>query len=296
MLPADERTWFPTGKWRCVVVALLVAAATSAHGAPPCVLTGVGRLAVVADGLRLVESEAPPLQSDDVLLQINDRRLRTCDDLVAALKAAEQRQLVPVVLLRRGDATRTEALSWPPAEPVASATPHPTPLTVADADSLADMAGELRAFGEQLSLPLLAPQPFTRRLGELRQTLLAHRDRTAIGAVQPILGYYETVAEILDYKEKAAAEAPASQGDVAVGAARTHRHALGSFPYTSDGPVAKWVDRYPFLQSSVTQRTGSVGPFEQTGLWQPDEAIRLLVTRARTETAALARQAEDLRN
>lgn len=288
MSSANDGTWSATGTRWGVLVALLIAATSPVSAAPVCTLAGVGAFAVTADGLRVVESATPALQRDDVLLQLNDRRLRTCDDASAALNVAEQQGLVPVVLVRRGDATRTATLPWPPTPPEI---PAPASLTAPDPDSLAEMASVLQAFADQVNLPILSPQPFTGRLRELRQSVRAHRDDAAAGAVEPILAYYDTVAEILAYKENATADAPAV-GDthVPMGGARVQRHALAPFKYTSDGPPATWIARYPFLQSSVTQDIDTFGPFERTGSWQPDEAIRLLVARARADTAALAQR------
>jgi hypothetical protein len=57
--------------------------------------------------------------------------------------------------------------------------------------------------------------------------------------------------------------------------------------YTSASEVSEWLRRYPFLEPSIERKPSSLAFAERAGLWKPDEAIRLLVERARRETAAL---------
>jgi hypothetical protein len=284
------------------VVAALLIAVTAARADEPCVVADVGSFVIAEDGLDLLTTERRDLEKGDRLLQLNGRRLGSCADLSAALHDARRHGVLAVVALRRAGALQTVLLTLP----VATAVPPgstPTPSLVlaptalplrsdplrSDPAAVASMYAALQRFSDDIKLPLTAPEPYGRRLDQLRQTYHTLRARDgAVAAVEPIIGYYDAVAAILRYRQPAAAKRAAHQSasspDELI---RTGSAAV--VEYTTDGEVGEWLRRYPFLEKSIVGEATQVGPVEWAGWWKPDEAIRLLVEQARRETAALGR-------
>jgi hypothetical protein len=285
-----------------VTVALVLAVAARAD--VPCALPGVGSFAVADDGLDVVHTDRADLRVGDRLLQLNGRRLTSCADLVTALQDAQRQGIMAVVALRRGEAVQTVLLTLPSAPvaavpiatppavaaspPLAGATPT-LPLLRSNPEALVPMLAALNAFADQIHLPLAGPQPYGRRFEELQALYRQQRARgEALAAVDPIMSYYEAVATMLNYRERVEAERVTRDGARAPGElARVHMPAA-VVEYTTASEVGEWLRRYPFLEPSITRKPGWMGQAEYSGLWKPDEAIRLLVERARSETAALA--------
>jgi hypothetical protein len=283
-----------------VVASLLLVVVARADA--PCVLAGVGSFAVAGDGLDVVQTDRAELRIGDRLLQLNGRRLASCADLDTALQDAQRQRMLAVVALRRGETVQTVLLTLPeaavaarpvatlpaaPPTPFAAATPTLPPLRSNPA-ALAPMVAALNAFADQIRLPLAGPQPYGRRFEELQATYRQQRARgEALAAVEPIMGYYETIAILLSYRERVTAERVTRDGARAPSElARVHMPA-SVVEYTTASEVGESLRRYPFLESSIERKPRWLGQAEYAGLWKPDEAIRLLVERARSETAAL---------
>jgi hypothetical protein len=106
------------------------------------------------------------------------------------------------------------------------------------------------------------------------------RHTPAVSAVEPILGYYETIAEILRYKEKAERD---------VGYLRPQPNV--AVEYNSGQPVGTWMRRYPFLRQSIVELPGrSIIGGESNGRWLPDNAVELLAERALAHPEARRRR------
>lgn len=175
----------------------------------------------------------------------------------------------------------------PPAVPTAIPPPPvpttpPTPLSRADADTARELLAECVAFGRDLQArqPLPMAQPWAQRVEQLRQRYNSQQARgAAVGLVDPILGYYETVAQILLYKETVTRERRdiRARGDIVL-------------EYHSNSPVPAWVQRYPFLRPSVLREPdiGLLRVGESNGQWLPDRAVALLLDRAVAEGTALS--------
>jgi len=167
--------------------------------------------------------------------------------------------------------------------PSAVPTPPPTPLSRADADTARQFLAKLTAFGNELQAhqPLPKAQPWTQRVERLRQDFnTARRRDTAVDVVEPILGYYETVTQILLYKEDATRERREIRikADVVL-------------EYHTSSPVGAWLQRYPFLRASVIREPEAIHFItagETNGQWLPDRAISLLVENALSDGAVLS--------
>jgi hypothetical protein len=259
----------------------------------------LGTLSVEKDGLRIVDVAAANLRKDDVVLQLNSHRLRSCSDLERALGEARRDELELMVLLQRGNERRTEWIrGWreqAEVEPIEPAPPSPDSAPPATARSLAAVAppptalpldaGAARAelarqmaLGRELqrSLPLTSAGRWIRKIDELVAGRAAPGSPDA--AVR-ILSYYATIAEILAYRDKAARDDAASRNRAGL-----------LLEYGPGSPVTDWLERYPFLNESVSRPYDHERSFmsgRRMGLWSPDEAVRLLVERALNEGEAL---------
>lgn len=268
----------------------VVSVAAGRAGASACADTSIGRIVASGDGLRVEQSAAPTLHTGDILVQLNSHRLHTCADLAEALSEAQRNQLAPLLLIRRDHAMDVALIAAVTEMALAQPTPippsvptTPPPLSRADADAVRTLLAELVAFGRDLQArqPLPMAQPWAQRVVRLRQQYDAQLVRGAgVGVVEPILQYYETVTQILLYKETATRERRdvRARSDVVL-------------EYHRDSPVGAWLQRYPFLRASVIQEPETVHFItegESNGLWLPDRAVALLLDRAVTEGAALS--------
>ena len=281
----------------CILVGLTVGATSSARAhALSCPDTGIGSVSASADGLVIEQSAVSSLRTGDILLQLNNRRLQSCADLVQAVSETRRNQLAALFLIRRGEKTDVVPLDLPvaPAPQVAAARPTvvplspvpttaPTPLTRPNIDAARALLAELGDLGRDLQAhqPLPMPQPWAQRIDQLRQAYQRQQASGAgVGVVEPILGYYETVGEILVYKE---AETR--------GRREIRARAEVVLEYHSSSPVGGWLSRYPFLRASVVQEpeiTHFITESESNGQWLPDQAVALLVARALSEGTALS--------
>ena len=263
---------------------------------PSCQAAAIGALATTADGLRVVAPTALELRADDVLLQLNGQVLRRCADLRRALAEVRRHPVAVLLLVRRNGGMEAVALGQSPrpptgvvaaaAAPPATPTPTVTPVAFSPSDvaAIRDMLDRLLHFGRTLraALPVLSPQPWTRDVHDLQQLYDARRAQLpALTAVEPILGYYRTVADIVAYKENA---------ERAAGYLRPRPDVV--LDYSSDWAVGEWLRRYSFLRASVVRPSVSVGGLERAGRWSPDHAVKLLVEQALADGAALEQQLE----
>jgi hypothetical protein len=298
---------------RPALLRVLVLATVSAVSVMPaqasalaCPGTDMGRVTSTADGLKVEESAVPVLRSGDILIQLNSHRLHSCTNLTDGLSEAQRNQLVPLFLIRRDNGMQVVLVepahvpagpaapqSQPAAEvaivlptaipPSAVPTTHPTPLTPADADAARQLLDQLVAFGRDLQArqPLPMSQPWVQRVDGLRQQYKAEQARnSSVTVVEPILTYYEAVADILKYKETATRERR-----------NVRARAEVVLEYQTNSAVGEWLHRYPFLRASVIKEPETIHFImegEVSGLWAPDRAVALLLDRAVSEGSALS--------
>jgi membrane-associated protease RseP (regulator of RpoE activity) len=155
----------------------------------------------------------------------------------------------------------------------------PTPASSADAALVREALAEANAFGRELqdSLPLPSSQPWLDELRRLRDAQARRRaSSAAVAVLEPILAYYETVGEILVYKE----EITRDDGR------RRNRLELVLEYDSASSEVNRWLARYPFLAESVIEPPAEIRIIargERPGRWLPNRAIELLVERALKE-------------
>lgn len=261
---------------------------------PTCPDNAVGRVIETADGLQIVALSAPGLRPGDILLQFNSRTLHQCAELADAIAEAHEHQLAQLVLVRRGRGTEVVAVPTPvevsaaaaiPQPATAKETPTPPAINRASAAPVRDFLDRLVEFGHSLraNAPLLTAQPWARQTADLRQTYEKQRTEVAaVAVVEPIVDYYQTIADILAYRDEAARVG---------GSARPQPNApLG---YNSGSQVSAWLRRYPFLETSVIafpETTAFAGWAESNGRWLPDRAVELLVDHALADADTIAQR------
>jgi hypothetical protein len=247
-----------------------------------------------ADGIRIVESAVEPLHAGDIALQLNGKVLRSCEDLTVTLDQARSEGLKALFLVRRGDETmpvvvRLEDLrvaSTPPTQAAPPPTVASPPLAEIDSTSASEVRqalDELTSFGRRFETwsPATVSRSLARQIEELTGKYHRRIEQVpALAVIRPILGYYDTVGEILVYTEQQRVKEGKS----------VHRLGPG-LEYQSNSIVTEWLRRYPFLEESVDDRPEKVTfltSAEIAGHWSPDEAIRLLVKRAVADAEALS--------
>lgn len=282
---------------------------TSAQADPAvCAAPGVGRMVVLDGGLAVVRSETSSLEVGDVVMQLNGRRLASCDDLKRGIEEALRRGLVLLFAVRRDAAlvaalveldsdvtlaaapadaspgARGEATLDATATPfTATPTPFASPASDAELAAVREALADVVAFGRRLreALPLLAPQPWSGEIERLSEEHERRRAATpATRVVDPIVAYYETIRAVLLFEdEETRGWGPRRHGADLV------------LEYSSDSPVAGWLKRYPWLNEAVLappEPIVLIAPGESPGRWVPDRAIRLLAERALAEARSLA--------
>ncbi len=246
------------------------------------------------------------VQAGDVLVQLNSYALHRCDDLERALREADERKLIPVLIVRRDGTVHTITLELPtptltPAAPTAALpTPPPalppTPAELAatgtraagsDAAATTSVVAAFETFAAGTRSASPSPEAFNARLAALRQTYEPLKAQAPAAAAR-IMDYYETAAAILTYeREHADDQVPDDNSTRRIEGNRRQPDMV--YDYGGKGQVADWLSRYPFLEPAVIRAPiGDANGWQLTGRWLPDIAVRILLDRARVETAALS--------
>lgn len=262
--------------------------------AATCYDADVGEVEPSGNGVRVTRPADDNLRVGDVIEQINSHLLRSCSDFADALSESRTRHLALLLLVRRQRELAGVVLRGHTADSVAKVAsppgPSPTPAQIGpvDARSVRNVLGDLLKLGTAMraSQPLLTPQPWVRQTEELRHRCeQAYASVSGLQAVAPIVGYYQTIADILVYKEKATHTA---------GYTRPQPNIVLGFHTGSQ--VSQWLRQYGFLEASIIappEQTAYAGWAEGNGRWLPDRAIELLIERAITEGGALDQHLQD---
>ena len=120
------------------------------------------------------------------------------------------------------------------------------------------------------------------QISALRKSAQGEAGQRVLAGVQVILEHYQAAQEIWQYKAKRLAQ---SKPDLRKGEQASYS---ASLPYFFDSPVLVWIDRYPFLKTSIVSTPHEKRFGEAPGKWNPDEALRLLWREAKEETDKLS--------
>ncbi len=119
------------------------------------------------------------------------------------------------------------------------------------------------------------------RLRVLSRQSQGEAEKRVVAGARALFGYYEAARAIrqykLDYIEKERKD---------IRQARAQSFVSETVPYFYNSPVTAWVDKYPFLRSSITDSPDKLGFdfIEKPGAWNPDRAVQLLWQQAKGQT------------
>lgn len=247
------------------------------------------------------------IQVGDVIEQANNQLLRNCRGYQKAVQEAkkDKKALLFLINTKRGKrVVAFERAVWEEpekkaAEAVASLkTLLETPLPPA-------VQGQVRPLGDEAvdalrELESAVPSPsalhmpgslsqYEQKLHQTQEQISALRNsaqgeagQRVLAGVQVILGHYQAAQEIWQYKAK---RLELTKPDLRKGEQVTYSASLS---YFFDSPVLVWVDRYPFLKTSIVSAPHEKRFGEEPGEWKPDEALRLLWREAKEETDKLS--------
>ncbi len=265
-----------------------------------------------APGLPIVEiTQLTPgsrvgLRKGDVLEQVNSWPIQDCKSYRNAVRDAQKKQKAVLLLVARKGKRRPiffEPEIWQRIEEkkeekqaVASLQ---TMLTAPLPESVQARTG---AIGDQalatlrgletlavLSGPLPVYEKSVRearnRIRTLSRQSQGEAEKRVVAGARVLFGYYETAQAIRQYKHDYLSS---ERKDLRQSRAVSFRSE--AVPYFYDSPVTAWVDKYPFLRSSIKDSPDKLGFdfIERPGSWDPDRAVQLLWRQARNETDKFA--------
>lgn len=261
----------------------------------------------IAEIVQLTPGSRVGLRAGDILEQVNSWPIQDCESYRKAVRDAQEKQKAVLVLISRKGTRRPiffEPEIWHRVEQqkeeqqaIASLTAvldAPLPETVQVKTE--GIGKEALAALRDLEMLVDAARPllvYERGVREARHRIRAlnrqsqdEAEKRVMAGARVVFGYYETARAIRQYKHDYVGN---ERKDMRQG--RADSYSSESVPYFYDSPVTRWVDKYPFLRSSITDTPNKLGFdfIEQPGRWNPDKAVKLLWQRARSETDKFAR-------
>jgi hypothetical protein len=259
---------------------------------------------VVSDMTPLSQSARIGLLKGDVIEQINSWQARDCQSYSSAVQDARGDNKAVLLLIKRKGKRQMFAFEpeiWvkkeeekKEKEAIASLQTMlsaPLPANVKDKTdetgshalavlrelaAVAVLDGKAQAYEKQVTSATI-------QLLTLDQASQGEAEKRVVAGAKVLLGYYLTAQEIRQYKQEFVSEA---RKDLRKGRAATF--VSSDIPYFLKSPVPGWVDRYPFLLTSIKDSPQMVSILEQPGHWDPDKAVALLWDKAREETEQFA--------
>jgi hypothetical protein len=247
------------------------------------------------------------IQVGDVIEQANNQLLKNCRGFQKAVQEAKKDKKALLFLLNSKKGRRAvvfERAVWEEPEKKAAAavaslkTLLETPLPPAVQVQVRPLGDEAVNALRELESAVASPGAlrmtgslgrYEQKLRRAQEQIVALQNSTqgeagqrVLAGVQVILGHYLTAQEIWQYKEKRLEQ---TRPDLRKGEQSTHSAAL---EYFFDSPVLVWVDRYPFLKTSIVSAPHEQRLGEAPGEWNPDEALRLIWHEGKEETDKLS--------
>ena len=261
----------------------------------------------IAEIAQLTPGSRVGLRQGDILEQVNSWPIQDCKSYRNAVRDARKKQKAVLLLVTRKGKRRPiffEPEIWQRIEEkkeekqaVASLQ---TMLTAPLPEGVQKRTG---AIGDQalatlrgletlavLSGPLPVYEKGVRearnRIRSLSRQSQGDAEKRVVAGARVLFGYYETARAIRQYKRDYISS---ERKDIRQG--RAGSFTSETVPYFYDSPVTAWVDKYPFLRSSIQDSPDKLGFdfIERPGSWDPDRAVQLLWRQARNETDRFAR-------
>lgn len=260
----------------------------------------------IAEIAQLTPGSRVGLRQGDILEQVNSWPIQDCKSYRNAVRDARKKQKAVLLLVTRKGKRRPiffEPEIWQRIEEkkeekqaVASLQ---TMLTAPLPEGVQKRTG---AIGDQalatlrgletlavLSGPLPVYEKGVRearnRIRSLSRQSQGDAEKRVVAGARVLFGYYETARAIRQYKRDYISS---ERKDIRQG--RAGSFTSETVPYFYDSPVTAWVDKYPFLRSSIQDSPDKLGFdfIERPGSWDPDRAVQLLWRQARNETDRFA--------
>ena len=261
----------------------------------------------IAEIAQLTPGSRVGLRKGDVLEQVNSWPIQDCKSYRNAVRDAQKKQKAVLLLVTRKGKRRPiffEPEIWQRIEEkkeekqaVASLQ---TMLTAPLPEGVQKRTG---AIGDQalatlrgletlavLSGPLPVYEKGVRearnRIRSLSRQSQGDAEKRVVAGARVLFGYYETARAIRQYKRDYISS---ERKDIRQG--RAGSFTSETVPYFYDSPVTAWMDKYPFLRSSIQDSPDKLGFdfIERPGSWDPDRAVQLLWRQARNETDRFSR-------
>jgi hypothetical protein len=260
---------------------------------------------VVTDIVPLSQGARLGLQKGDVLEQVNSWRARDCQSFSRAVQDARSEQKAVLLLVSRKGRRQTLAFEpevWVKKEQEKKEQEAVVTLqTMLSAPLPSDVKTKVGNTGEQavallreietVAVPTNKPKTYEQgvtntaaQLRTLDQASQGEAEKRIVAGAKVIFGYYLAAREIRQYKQDYVEE---ERKDLRKGRAAAFKSS--SVPYFLKSPVPGWVDRYPFLRTTVSESPQMDRILERPGRWDPDQAVILLWQKAKEETEQFAR-------
>ncbi len=261
----------------------------------------------IAEITQLTPGSRVGLRKGDVLEQVNSWPIQDCQSYRHAVRDAQKKQKAVLLLIARKGKRRPiffEPEIWQRIEEkkeekqaVASlqtmlTAPLPEGVqkrtgaigdqalaTLRGLETLAVLSGPLPVYEKGV-------QEARHRIRTLSRQSQGEAEKRVVAGARVLFGYYETARAIRQYKYDYIST---ERKDIRQG--RAGSFTSEAVPYFYDSPVTAWVDKYPFLRSSIQDSPDKLGFdfIERPGSWDPDRAVQLLWQQARNETEKFAR-------
>ncbi len=260
----------------------------------------------IAEITQLTPGSRVGLRKGDILEQVNSWPIQDCQSYRNAVRDAQKKQKAVLLLVARKGKRRPiffEPEIWQQIEEKKEEKQAVASLqTMLTAPLPEGVQARTEAIGDQalatlrgletlavLSGPLPVYEKGVRearnRIRTLSRQSQGEAEKRVVAGARVLFGYYETARAIRQYKH---AYLNTERKDIRQARAASFRSE--AVPYFYDSPVTAWVDRYPFLRSSIKDSPDKLGFdfIERPGSWDPDRAVQLLWRQARNETDKFA--------
>ncbi len=260
----------------------------------------------IAEITQLTPGSRVGLRTGDVLEQVNSWPIQDCKSYRNAVRDAQKKQKAVLLLVARKGKRRPiffEPEIWQRIEEKKEEKQAVASLqTMLTAPLPEGVQARTEAIGDQalatlrgletlavLSGPLPVYEKSVRearnRIRTLSRQSQGEAEKRVVAGARVLFGYYEAARAIRQYKHDYLSS---ERKDLRQGRAASFRSE--AVPYFYDSPVTAWVDKYPFLRSSIKDSPDKLGFdfIERPGSWDPDRAVRLLWQQARNETDKFA--------
>lgn len=260
----------------------------------------------IAEITQLTPGSRVGLRKGDVLEQVNSWPIQDCKSYRNAVRDAQKKQKAVLLLVARKGKRRPiffEPEIWQRIEEKKEEKQAVASLqTMLTAPLPEGVQARTGAIGDQalatlrgletlavLSGPLPVYEKSVRearnRIRTLSRQSQGEAEKRVVAGARVLFGYYETAHAIRQYKHDYLSS---ERKDLRQSRAVSFRSE--AVPYFYDSPVTAWVDKYPFLRSSIKDSPDKLGFdfIERPGSWDPDRAVQLLWRQARNETDKFA--------